>query len=115
MPVFFEEELELPTSGRAEIPKANHKGVHVTYAGNDEEFVENIVHAIEDAQIDITGEYMEWVSLGFSLCNLGESGRQYFHRISQFHLGYDFAECDAKYTELLARNDGRTSLGTLVF
>ena len=65
----------------------------------------DIVTEIENRQIDITGKYDQWCKIGFGIASeFGENGRNYFHKISQFHFEYDPKECDKKYTDYLTHN-----------
>jgi hypothetical protein len=76
--------------------------------------VEALVSLIEQNRIDITSDYNDWLKIGFSLANeFGESGREFMHRISQFHASYDADECDKKYDRCLRDEQGRTHIGTL--
>ena len=53
----------------------------VAVADND---IETYISTIEQSGIDITGNYATWRDLGFSLAEeYGETGRDYFHRISK--------------------------------
>ncbi len=47
---------------------------------------------------EIVAIYDDWVELGFALVDgFGESGRDYYHRISRFNPSYTEAECNSKY------------------
>lgn len=72
--------------------------------------VEIITRRIEEAALDITGAYADWLSLGFALARgLGEEGRAYFHRLSRFYTGYKAAEADKQYNACLrSRRQGVT-------
>jgi hypothetical protein len=51
--------------------------------------IETIITRIETAKIDIATQYADWRDLGFALAEkLGEGGRPYYHRLSQFHPTY---------------------------
>lgn len=51
--------------------------------------IEIVTQRIESARVDITEGYSNWRDLGFTLSDqLGENGRDYFHRISRFYPGY---------------------------
>ncbi len=64
--------------------------------------VEALIAEICRCGIDITGSYSDWLKLGFALADeFGETGRAYFHEVSQFGGGYDHRECDHQYTECL--------------
>lgn len=73
---------------------------------HDTDSVVTLVKQIEARQIDITAKYEDWCALGFALANLGELGRDFFHRISKFHPEYSFRECDEKFTELKENSRG---------
>ena len=64
--------------------------------------IELITQRIEAACTDITAGYDNWRDLGFALSDaLGESGRDYYHRISRFNSGYNEQECDKQYDKCL--------------
>ena len=64
--------------------------------------IEAVTLRIESAHADITAGYNNWLTVGFALADgLGESGRDYFHRVSRFNSGYDQAECDRQYDKCL--------------
>src|SRR5690554_179713 len=72
--------------------------------------IENYITAIEHSGTDLTGDYKNWRDIGFAFADeFGESGRDYFHRISRFYSGYDSKECDEQYTNCLnAKGHGVT-------
>lgn len=74
--------------------------------------VESCVNKVCDHQIDMTGSYNDWVEIGFSLADLGEQGRKYFHAVSQFYSSYDQNQCDHKFDELLRNRNGKIKIGT---
>ena len=64
--------------------------------------IETITARIESSHTDITAGYDNWRDLGFALSEeLGETGRDYFHRISRFNPDYDLAETDKQYDRCL--------------
>ncbi len=64
--------------------------------------IELITRRIESARVDITAGYDNWRDIGFALSSeLGESGRDIYHRVSRFNPGYAEAECDAQYDKCL--------------
>jgi hypothetical protein len=79
----------------------------VAVADND---IESYITAIEQSGTDITGNYATWRDLGFALAEeYGESGRDYFHRISKNYSGYNTKECDAQFDKCLnAKGHGIT-------
>lgn len=78
--------------------------------------VEKAVSAIEQKRIDLTAAYPEWRNIGFALADsLGELGRPYYHRISQFYPKYDAGECDKQYQKCLESNGSGITLNTLFY
>jgi len=64
--------------------------------------IETITQRIEVTCTDITAGYDNWRDLGFALSEeLGEAGRDYFHRISRFNADYNAAETDKQYDRCL--------------
>ena len=75
--------------------------------------MESYISAIEQSAIDITGNYAVWRDLGFALANkYGASGRDYYHRISQFHSDYDANECDEQFNKCIHSKGIGVSIGT---
>lgn len=68
---------------------------------NTTEVIECLMKTIELA-IDITAVYDDWFCIGCVISSIfKESGRELFHKISQFYPGYTHAECDSKYSSIL--------------
>lgn len=64
--------------------------------------IEYLIQQIEYRKADITGGYENWLSIGFALADgFGPSGRDYFHRISQFSEDYNFENCNEQYDKCL--------------
>lgn len=64
--------------------------------------IEIITQRIESARADITSGYYRWRDLGFALSSeLGEAGRDIFHRISRFNPDYNERDCDNQYDKCL--------------
>ena len=81
---------------------------------SDEERVRALVEAIERANADIASSYDDWLRAGFALASsLGETGRDYFHRIARLSPKYDAAENDRQYSLCLRGGNGSVKLGTL--
>jgi hypothetical protein len=75
--------------------------------------VEKLIAKIDT---DITGGYKKWSQLGFALEDeFGESGRDYFHDISQYHPEYNRRECDWRYDSCLKSNGAGTTIGTFFY
>lgn len=73
--------------------------------------VEALVSKLERNCIDITGDYGDWIRIGFALASLpGQIGRAFFHRVSQLNSRYDPAQCDAKFNSLVEPE--RIGIGT---
>ena len=77
-------------------PKSNTATTNVVAVADTD--IESYISAIEQSGTDITGSYATWRDLGFALAEeYGETGRDYFHRISKNYAGYDAKECDAQF------------------
>jgi hypothetical protein len=63
--------------------------------------LELVVGRIEDARLDLTSTYEDWQLLAFSMATFGNSGREYFHRLSQFHPQYNSKDADDKFSNAL--------------
>lgn len=67
--------------------------------------VEQLIVQIRQSVTDITGSYGTWFELGCSLANeFGESGREYFHLISQYHPDYRENATDKQFSHCLKHN-----------
>lgn len=92
----------VPYRGIYEEPRRRGTYTHSRYVGEDWtlKHVAKCVDKILSARIDITAGYKDWLSVGFSLASLGESGRDFFHAVSSIYPGYNREQCDRKFTEL---------------
>ena len=76
--------------------------------------IDLVVSRIEAAHTDITGSYADWLNLGFALCDeLGEGGRDYFHRISRFYSKYSHTDCNRQYDQCLKAKGHGITIKTL--
>ncbi|WP_225035677.1 DUF3987 domain-containing protein [Winogradskyella sp. SM1960] len=98
--------LEVPKEQQQ--PTSNKATTHVVAVANND--IESYITAIEQAGIDITGNYAIWRDLGFALAEeYGEIGRDYYHRISKAYVGYETKECDEQFNKCLkAKGHGIT-------
>lgn len=73
-----------------------------------------VVSRIEAAHTDITGSYADWLNLGFALADeLGETGRDYFHRISRFYSKYSLTDSNRQYDQCLKAKGHGITIKTL--
>jgi hypothetical protein len=76
--------------------------------------IEEITKRIEAAATDIAPNYADWRDLGFALADaLGESGRNYYHRLSRFYPKYNQTETDKQFDKCLKSNGNGVSIKTL--
>nr|WP_299820092.1 BT4734/BF3469 family protein [uncultured Pontibacter sp.] len=81
----------------------------------DRAAAEVYIREIEERKIDITGGYHNWLAIGFSLAaTFGEGGREYFHRVSQFHPEYHPGRTDRQYSNCLKHGNGKINFGTFI-
>ena len=77
--------------------------------------IEIVTQRIESARVDITEGYSNWRDLGFALSDqLGENGRDYFHRISRFYPGYSEQEADAQYDKCMRTHGHGITIKTFI-
>jgi hypothetical protein len=73
----------------------------------DAERVEALLQTIEAKNLDLTEDYNYWFAIACNFAaTFGESGRQYFHRVSAFHPKYNPGDCDHKFDEALKKTSG---------
>ena len=61
--------------------------------------VEKVIAQLKQSHFDITGGYETWRDIGFALASeFGESGRAYFHEVSQYSPKYEPNFADEQYT-----------------
>lgn len=104
----------LPPKRKEKKPRSTFKRV----SGNvSHKRIEIVTRRIENERLDITTNYDDWFRIGFSLISeLGEEGRDYFHRISRFYEKYDFDECDKQFNKCLQRDrNGDITIGTFFY
>ena len=76
--------------------------------------VELLTQMVEARRLDITGDYHRWLNIGFALVEgLGEYGREFFHRLSQYYPGYSEAEADKQYDKCMRAHGTGIRLATL--
>lgn len=75
--------------------------------------IESCICQWEERQIPLD-EYSEWATIGMALSSLGETGREYFNRISRFSAKYSPEACDKKFKEL-QRTTRSLNIGTFFY
>ncbi|MFD2741941.1 MULTISPECIES: BT4734/BF3469 family protein [Sphingobacterium] len=65
--------------------------------------VKHVVEQLESRNLDLTSGYDDWQLIAFSLASLGESAREYFHRVSQIYAFYDHKAADDKFTDAIKK------------
>lgn len=104
-----------PFCGIYHKPKKTRARCQWVYAESDvEEKVARLCREIAMRHIDLTANYEDWVKIGAALSSLGESGRQWFHLCSSQNSGYNSAECDRKFNNLL-RSNRQIGIGTFFY
>ncbi|HAH25077.1 MAG TPA: DNA primase [Prolixibacteraceae bacterium] len=83
-------------------------------SSNISDDIDRLVSSIESAHTDITGSYADWRNLGFALADeLGEGGRDYFHRLSRFYSKYSYTDCNRQYDQCLKSTGHGITIKTL--
>ena len=105
-----EEWLNQPASATENTARTT--SVHLPQTSVQED-IETITQRIEASHTDITAGYSNWLDLGFALSEeLGEAGRDYFHRISRFNPDYDHAETDKQFNNCLKAGGSGVTIKT---
>lgn len=74
--------------------------------------VKYLCEELKSRRIDITESYHDWVTVGFALAELGESGRELFHTVSSVYPEYNYRETERKFNECLRNRNGSISIAT---
>ncbi|MDD2635950.1 MAG: VapE family protein [Bacteroidales bacterium] len=81
---------------------------------NIENDIEKLISIIEEKRIDITNDYDTWLKIGFSIeSEFGESGRSYYHSVSQFSENYNYEKCNEQYDKCVKNNSSGITIKTL--
>ena len=97
-------------------PRTSEKSSFPPLRGGQEGLsdIDLITQRIEAASVDIAPNYADWRDLGFALADaLGESGRNYYHRLSRFYPSYSQSETDKQYSACLASHGHGVTIKTL--
>ena len=79
------------------------------------QFIEKLLEEAERSHTDIAPEYSQYLCLAFALVQeMGEDGRQTFHRFCRLSTKYNEKEADRKFTDCLSRNRGEVTLGSII-
>jgi hypothetical protein len=77
---------------------------------------ERMVETLESQNIDITDNYMDWLRIGFGIADkFGESGRDYFRRVSRPSQKFDERICDLQYNACLKSKGQGATIGTFYY
>lgn len=100
--VYFNHSAEIYTQVYIQ-PNPLHQGYKIHQNSTDtQKLVEACITKIAENRIDITGNYQCWFEIGCSLSNeFGESGRRYFHIVSQYYPHYKHIDTDKQFTDCL--------------
>ena len=80
---------------------------------------DSIIKQITGKAVSICENYFDWVRIGLCFADeFGESGRSYFHQVSQFYSKYKEKRCDKQYDYSLkhkASGGKRTNISTFYY
>lgn len=92
------------------------KPIPIKYNNSISNDIEAYISEIEKTATDITGNYETWRNLGFAISEeYGETGRDYYHRISRFYIKYNYQECDKQYTNCLKAKGTGINISTFYY
>jgi hypothetical protein len=109
-----EDNLEKITAQPEKINETEEAPAQASYKpSNEEQYrVMECVNEIVARKLDLTALLSDWIKIGYSLASLGESGRELFHKVSQFYPKYKREECDEKFAYLIKSYNGAIKIGT---
>jgi predicted P-loop ATPase len=88
----------------------------INYPPPSLELLTSIADHLVKESIDITKEYDDWIKIGFAIAHhFGEDGRTSYIKISSLHPKFNEQEANNRYDDMLRKNDGRTSIGSLFY
>jgi len=63
---------------------------------------DSYINILVKRKLDITSPYLKWLRIGYAFANtFGETGRERFHKVSQFYYDYESKETDTLYSSCL--------------
>lgn len=91
-------------------------GAHQCAPSSPAEDFEQLLNAIESSGIDLTNNYNDWYKIGIAIASeFGESGRDYFHRISKLYSSYNYKEVDKKYSQCISDPNPSITISTIYY
>ncbi len=81
---------------------------------DNREKVEAIISQIKENRIDLTQDYKEgWLKIASAFANeFGESGRGFFHAVSQFHPEYSISKTDRMFDQCLKHDYDKVTIAS---
>ena len=77
--------------------------------------VETITQRIEQSKIDICPTYEDWRKLGFALASIGETGRNFFYRISSQYSGEITTTAEHQFNECVKQRKAGVNIQSFFF
>jgi len=102
-PAYILNEQELAFAKQQLAPVSMKPKLTETEQDRTLKIIEYVTCQIEEQGIDLTEDYQQWLYLGFALSTLGDEGRDYYHRVSQFNNMYSRKEVDYKFNNYLRK------------
>jgi VirE N-terminal domain/Primase C terminal 2 (PriCT-2) len=96
------------------LPRSQQKTFSRPAYSGTRERVEAMINKLKENKIDITSNYKEeWLKIASALASeFAESGRGYFHEISQFHAKYSEAETDRMFDNVLKHDYSKVNIAS---
>lgn len=90
------------------------KPVAATRINDKAKEVELLIEKIESQKTDITGNYEQWLKIGFAIASeFGNAGEGLFHRLSTFSPGYKADDCTRQFKECCKQRKLGIGINTL--
>lgn len=98
------------------LPKEKKKIVPAIFVQSE---FDDVVRQMCDRGVSCVEDYRDWLKVSFALADhLGESGRDYFHRLSACSAKYDGSICDKQYDHAmkrLGRGGAKITIATIYY
>jgi predicted P-loop ATPase len=94
-------------------PPQKSPSIHPIFNDKAKE-VELLIEKIEASRADITGDYEQWLKIGFALASeFNVKGESYYHQISRFSPSYNPDTCKAQFKECCKNRKNGIAINTL--
>jgi len=112
--LYYNPKSEIFTFDQAITKTLQKTAVNGLQLNNKAKEVELLIQKIEASKSDITGNYDQWLKIGFAIASeFQESGEGYFHQVSRFSPSYSADNCTKQFKECCKKRKQGIGINTL--